>query len=244
MSEEIRAEMMEAYFDGGVSRHQLAELGEERPDIARFLSFSSEFEGVPFRALWTFGGLEYVSNYVKEFEKIAIDGAILASCMDGNSDAIRTVCRQVLVSIDEASRLRETGETQLVSRGRAVSLTAVKAFILAVFDAKERYQVDEIIPELYYLMSLILFPGQPEAMAANASNELQGRSAYFAWAYRHKHKKLPSYRRIAKQFNVAPSTISRLFKNHDEFDALVGLYESIAGDQVDLAKLEKIFPNL
>lgn len=244
MSEEIRKAMMASYYDGGVSVPQRMELGNKRPEIADFLQFSSKYEGVPFRSLWTFGGLEFVFAYEEDFKKIGVSGHSLASCVDGDSDAIREVSRQILASLSDAKALADSGETQISSRGLAVNLAAAKAFVLAALDAKERYQIDEIVPELYFLLSQILFPGEPEVQTSAASKELKYHASYIAWAYNQKHQKYPSYRWLAKLLNVAPSTISRLFVSRDEFEASAKVYETFGQDPRRLANLERIYPHL
>jgi len=221
MNEEHLKAMLESYYDGGVSNQQIRELGGERPEISDFLEFSSKYEGVPFRSLWTFGGLEFVFSYEDDFKKIGISGDILAGCIDGDSEAIRFVCRAILSSLSEARTLSKEGYTQLASRGLTLNPAATKAFILASLDAKERYQVDEIVPELYFLLSQVLFPGKPEVEDLERSENLRFNSTFIAWAYQHKHKTYPSYRVLAKLFGVAPSTISRMFESRAAFKQAV-----------------------
>lgn len=241
MNEEVHKEMMECYYDGGVSITQKIELGSKRPEISDFLHFSSKYTGIPFRSLWTFGGLDFVFAYEEDFKKIGVSGDALASCVDGKSDAIRFVSRAILESFDQAKTLIKGGKTQLASRGLTVNPAAVKAFILATLDAKERYQVDEIVPELYFLLSQVLFPGEPEVDALEASKNLKHSSAYIAWAYQHKHKTYPSYRALAKLFNVAPSTISRLFESRDEFEAMVDVHSTFGTDPSTSKALKNIY---
>lgn len=244
MNEEIHKEMLESYYDGGVSERQSMELGFERPEIAKFLQFSVKYEGVPFRSLWTFGGLEFVFAYEEDFKKIGVSGDALARCVDGNSAAIRFVSRSILESFVKANTRIRSGETQLASRGLTVSPAAVKAFILATLDGKERYQVDEVVPELYFLLSQVLFPGKPEVYALEASNNLKYYSAYVAWAYKHKHKAYPSYRVISKLLKVAPSTISRLFESRAEFERLVDNNDFFGADPSSVEDLQNIYPLL
>lgn len=218
MSDEVRKEMIEAYSDGGVSQFQQVHLGTRRPSIARFLEFAEKCQGIPYRTLWTFGGLEFVFDYQADFEKIGIDGQTLAGCMDADPDLIRQVSLKLLKSLAETQEREKSGETQMVSRGLSVSLTAVKGFICAVLDAQERYFWYEPIPEFQFLLSYVLFPGEPEVDSARLSHDLKMNAALIAWGYRHKYGKLPSYRKLAELFNVAPSTISRLFGDEVEFD--------------------------
>lgn len=214
-------EMLESYRDGGVSQKQLLELGNRRPKIADFLRFVSDNEGVPFRSIWMFGGLEFVFDYEAHFEKIGVEGSLLASCMEGNSQAVRKACRMILQALGEAERLTQVGETQIVSRGLGVSHTAVKAFILGILDAKERYKIQEVIPELYFLLSIMLFPGEPEADSLRKSKDLKLYSSRVGSQYLNTYKIFPSYRQLAKILDVAPSTISRLFESRGEFESWV-----------------------
>lgn len=218
MSDEVRKEMFDAYSDGGISQFQQIELGTRRPSLGKFVEFAEKCEGIPFRTLWTFGGLDFVFDYEQDFKKIGIDGQTLAGCMDAEPDLIRQVCLKVLKSLNEAQERAKSGQTQMVSRGISISLTAVKGFVCAVLDAQERYFRYEPIPEFQFLLSYILFPGEPEVDAARSSNDLKMYAGLIAGAYRHKHGKLPSYRKLAELFNVAPSTISRLFENEAEYD--------------------------
>jgi hypothetical protein len=244
MDDKIRIQMLEAYYDGGVSFVQKAELGTKRPEINAFLTFASRYEGVPFRSLSSFGGLEFCFDYEKDFEKIGISGQILAQCMDAKTDAIRAICRRILEALNEARTLAKDGETHLMSRGVTINTTAVKAFILATLDAKERYQNNELIPELYFLLSQILFPGEPDADAVRASQDLKQNAALLAWAYHFKHGTYPSYRKLAQIFLVAPSTISRLFDSPDEMERLAGIYTSLSDDPASYPALKEIFPIL
>jgi hypothetical protein len=244
LNEDIHKAMMESYYDGGVSVPQRMELGNKRPEITEFIRFSLKYEGVPFRSLWTFGGLEFAYSYEEDFKKIGVSGDVLAGCLDADPEAIRFVCRAILRSIAEAKTLTKGGKTQLASRGLTVNPTAVKAFILATLDAKERYQIDEIVPDLYFLLSQVLFPGEPEVDALEASKNLKFNSAYVAWAYRHKHKTYPSYRLLAKLFKVAPSTISRLFESRVEFEKMVDTNNTFGADPSTVEALKDIYPSL
>lgn len=244
MDDEIRREMVDSYYDGGVSGTQLSELGPKRPEIAPFLNFSAKHEGTPFRALWTFGGLEFCFDYEPYFEKIGIIGQTLAGCMDADTPSIRLTCRRILESLDDARNRGEAGETHLVSRGQAVNPTAIKAFILATLDAKERYQNDEIIPELYFLLSQVLFPGEPDADVARASKDLKHTAGMLAWGYHFKHGSYPSYRRLASILRVAPSTISRLFKTADELERMADLHAIFGDEPSNHPFLKDIYPLL
>jgi len=244
MSDEIHAAMVKSYYDGGVSAPQIIELGGERPEISDFLEFSSKYEGVPFRSLWTFGGVEFAFNYEEDFTKTGISGDILARCVDADSEAIRFVCKAILISLSEAKTLFKEGNTQLASRGLTLNPAATKAFILASLDAKERYQVDEIIPELYFLLSQVLFPGKPEAEKVERSNNLGTMSTFIAWAYKHKHNNYPSYRTLAKLLDVEPSTISRMFESRVEFEKSVDRHGGFGTDPSTHVALKNIYPNL
>ncbi len=244
MDDEILRHMIEVYRDGGVSYPQKAELGPKRPEIGRFLEFVASYEGVPFRALWTFGGLEFCFDYQRYFEKIGVSGQTLAGCMDADTESIRSTCRTILASLDESRTRIEGGETHLVGRGLAINTAAVKAFILATLDAKERFHNDEIIPELYFLLSQVLFPGEPDVEAARASQNLKHASALLAWAYHFKHGIYPSYRKLSKILRVAPSTVSRLFETTDELESLAQLYSTILDNPSSHPYLKPIYPSL
>jgi hypothetical protein len=212
--------------------------------IAQKLLIFLKYEGVPFRSLWTFGGLEFVCAYEEDFKKIGISGDALASCVDANSEAIRFVCRAILSSLSEAKTLIKEGNTQLASRGLTLNPAATKAFILASFDAKERYQVDEVVPELYFLLSQVFFPGKPEVEDLEQSKYLKFRSLTIASAYQHKHKIYPSYRVLAKLFHVAPSTISRMFESRVEFKQEVDQHNIFGTDPSTDEALKYIYPDL
>lgn len=244
MKEEIHKAMIGSYYDGGVSASQVMELGNSRPEIDNFLKFSSKYEGIPFRSLWTFGGIDFVFSYEEDFKKIGISGDVLAGCMDADSEAIRIVCRAILKSLAEAKTLFKEGNTQLASRGLTLNPAATKAFILASLDAKERYQVDEIVPELYFLLSQVLFPGKPEVEDLEQSKSLKSGATYIAWAYEHKHKVYPSYRTLAKLLGVAPSTISRMFDSRVEFKQAVDRQNIFDKDPSTEPELKNIYPHL
>jgi hypothetical protein len=235
MDEAVRKNMIETYLDGGVSVPQQLELGETRPEIGKFLEFVQKYEGVPFRAIWSFGGSDFCFNYHAEFEKFDISGQALAGCMDADTEIIRKTCRKILAAIQESREQSESGNTHLVSRGIGISSTAVRAFILATLDAKERYGNNEIIPELYFLLSQALFPGEPEVEATRLSTELKIRCGVLACAYRFKHGKYPSYRKLANVLDVAPSTISRMFEKREELEAIAETFSSLVDDPGDLA---------
>ncbi len=80
--------------------------------------------------------------------------------------------------------------------------------------------------------------------ALRESEELKINSTYIAWAYHHKYKIYPSYRQIAKLFNVAPSTISRLFESRDEFENMVNLHYHFGEDPSIAPSLKDIYPAL
>jgi hypothetical protein len=244
MNEEIHKAMMESYYDGGVSIRQVMEWGGNRPKIDDFLKFSSKYEGVPFRSLWTFGGLEFVYSYEEDFNKIGISSDVLASCVDADSKAIRFVCRAILSSLSEAKTLFKEGHTQLASRGVTLNPAAAKAFILASLDAKERYQENDTVPELYFLLSQILFPGKPEVEDLEKSKNLRFTSTLLSFAYLHKHGTYPSYRLLAKLLNVVPSTISRMFESREVFEKTVDNHRHFHLDPSTDETLKHIYPNL
>lgn len=244
MDEEVRKHMIETYIDGGVSIPQRIELGKTRPEIGRFLSFVRNHEGVPFRALSYFGGLEFCFDYQDEFEKFDISGRALASCMDGDTETIRAACRKILAAMQSLREQQRRGETHIISRGMGISTTAVRAFILASLDAKERYGNNDIIPELYFLLSQVLFPGEPEVDATRSSAELKSTCGVVSWAYHFKHGKYPSYRKLAKVFEVAPSTISRLFETREELEASAQSFSLLAKHPNEVAFLKDIYPSL
>lgn len=244
MHEDDRTSMIEAYLNGGVSSKQILELGEDRPEISKFLAFSRAYESVPFRSLWNFGGIEFCFSYEAEFMKIDIDGQTLARCMDADTEVVRSTCRKILTSMQASREQIELGETHLVGRGIAVSTTAVKAFILATLDAMERYGNKDVIPELYFLLSQVLFPGKPEAEAVRSSANLKQFCGVLAWAYNFKYGKYPSYRKLSKILNVAPSTISRMFASTDELETTAKCYALLSDDPRDLTYLKNIYPSL
>lgn len=244
MDEDVRKHMLETYFDGGVSIPQMIELGKTRPEIGQFLAFVQNYEGVPFRALSHFGGLEFCFDYQNEFEKFDISGQSLASCIDGDTAAIRATCRKILAAMQSSREQQGRGETHVVSRGLGISTTAVKAFILAALDAKERYGNEDVIPELYFLLSQVLFPGEPEVDATRLSAELKVTCGVVSWAYHFKHGKYPSYRKLAKVLEVAPSTISRLFENREELEARAKTFSRLAKHPKEVAFLKDIFSSL
>lgn len=244
MDDDIRKEMINSYHDGGVSALQVRELGGKRPSIEIFLNFSDQFEGAPFRAISEFGGLEFVFDYAKHFEGIGISGRDLALCVDGDTDAIRSVCREILKSMDSAKHHRQRGETHLVSRGIVINSTAVKAFILAALDARERYQEPEIVPELYFLLAQVLFPGEPDVEKARQSGGLRYSASLLGWAYHDKHGHYPSYRKLATLLNVAPSTISRLFEGQEDFEKSASWHAVLGYEASKHPSLSNIYPHL
>ena len=244
IDDETRKWMIETYYDGGVSSFQIVELGHKQPGIKAFLDFSEKYEGVPFRAISSFGGIEFAFDYESHFAKIDVTGLDLATCMDGHTDAIRLVCRKILASMDSAKQLKESGEVHLASRGLVINPTAVKAFILAVLDARERYQQTEIIPELYYLLSQVLLPGEPDVEKIRQSKDIKMWASLLAWAYHSKHGSYPSYRKLSQLFGVAPSTISRLFKGQEDFEKCATRISASHEDASKHPALRDIYPRL
>jgi len=242
--DESRRRMAESYFDGGVSMLQTVELAGRRPSISSFLKFAAKYQGTPFRALADFGGVEFAISYSDDFERIGVTGQTLAACMDGDHDAIRHVCRSALESMDEAQVLQRQGATHLASRGVVINPTAVKAFVLAVLDSRERYQYSEVIPELYFLLSQVLLPGETEAEKAERNIQLRTWAELLGWAYRHKHGEYPSYRKLAKILGVAPSTISRMFENVEQFELMASKFGMFGEDPSEHPALTQIYPDL
>lgn len=244
IDDDARQKMVETYYDGGVSLQQILELGRRRPSIPSFLRFSEKHKETPFRAIWDFGGLEFVISYSADFEKIGVTGQALATCMDGDPDAIRSVCRKTLSSMNSADELRQRGETHLASRGVVINPTAVKAFILAVLDARERYQYHEVIPELYFLLAQVLLPGETEAKKAERNSDMKAWALMLSWAYHHKHGKYPSYRKLAKLIGVAPTTISRMFESIEQFELRASQFGFKSIDPSEHPALIDIYPTL
>ncbi len=236
--------MAETYFDGGVSAVQISELGSRRPSIRAFLEFSEKYYNVPFRAISNFGGIEFFFDYESFFKMIGVNGEVLATCMDGDEAAIRFVCRRILESMDAAQELVARGEAHLASRGIVINPTATRAFILAALDARERYQYFDVIPELYFLLGQVLFPGEPEVESNRRSRELKTWISYVARAHHHKHGFFPSYRKMAKIFCIAPSTISRLFENQADFEHCANRMLFSERDISENRFLRAIYPHL
>ena len=191
---------------------------EPLPEIDEFLKWSEENEGYRFRTLSLGGGLEFVFSAQSAFEAIGVGGGDLASSVDGNPRAIRRVCRLVLRHLHEMGVRADQGETQQVSRNLKISPALVRGYILASLDGMERYDRYQPIPELHYLLKLMLLPGIPAFEKNRIASNRKFKTLFRAAEIYHRTGSVPGMRECAKLFNIAASTISRMFDSHEDYE--------------------------
>ncbi len=194
---------------------------KKNPGALSFLKWAKERTGFQYRALINHGGLEFVDSTYKIFENFNVSGEELASCMDGNIPIIQGVCRKLIFQIGNAKELSKQGESHLIGRKLEPSRAAIHEFILATLDAMERYDQYQPVPELHYLLGLILSPGVSQFEKSRISQDFGFLCEMVAASEYHRMKAVPSYRELARRFGVAPSTISRMFENRMDFEKRV-----------------------
>lgn len=190
---------------------------EHRESTSAFLRWAKEHEGYQYRALVDFGGLEFVEATEEVFEEFGISGDALASCMDGNHNAIRHVCRKILVHLSTAEASSKAGETHLIGRKLEPSRAAIHMFILAAFDGMERYDTYHPIPELNYLLKTIISPNTPALEQARQARDKKYLVMHFASEILKETGEVPSMRRMAKLLSLSVSSISRMFEGPEQY---------------------------
>lgn len=190
---------------------------EHRKSISAFLDWSKEHEGYQYRTLVDFGGLEFVEATETVFDEFGISGDVLASCMDGNHNAIRTACRRILKHLEASENSSKEGETHLISRKLEPSRAAIHMFILAAFDGMERYDTYLPIPELNYLLKTILSPSVPALEQTRKAREKKYFVVHFASEALKETGEIPSMRHMAKLLGLSVSSVSRMFEGPEHY---------------------------
>ncbi len=193
-------------------------LNHQLSGIPAFLEMSEKLKGYQYRTLAEFGGLEFVEATEEIFSAFGISGNELAGCMDGNLHCIRSVCIQILQHLEKANELEKMGETHLIGRNLEPSRAAIRMFILATFDGMERYDCYQPIPELHYLMRLVLSNGIPALEKARRARELKYRILFTGAEIFMETKAVPSMRTVAKKIGRNTSTVSRIFDSVEDYE--------------------------
>jgi len=160
------------------------------------------------------GGMEQLFYLEPELRKYGFEPELVASVMDADPEAISELALLIIQKLIEAKQLSKSGETHLVRRGLAVPDKLVNWLVTCMLDALSWNDNLHIPRDLIVLIRERLGGSNPEYEQGSRAHEMRWH-AIIVGAQLKAQGIEPSFRMLAKVFNVAPSTVMRWFPNDD-----------------------------
>ncbi len=162
------------------------------------------------------GGSKWLGHSTEVLEKHGISEADFIALLDADEDVISKVSLRLLNSLAHAEQLKQQGQTHLARRGAVVPFEIIDWLIHCMLDGLEWNGVEEVPYNLKALLRFRLVPGELKLDAIRLRKENQFRAAreggrQFAMG------RTPSFRLVAAELDVEPSTVKRWFESVDDF---------------------------
>jgi hypothetical protein len=202
-------------YDRAEFKRRLREFWDDF-SIQAYLKLREDFPGVHI-PIYRLGGFESIFPLEERLKPFGIGGQTLASVMDASPKAIERVCLVLLEELDKERMLLQKGQSHLQSRGAAPTASLCLSFVCICYEAMEWNDAPQNISALHFLQQQPLLPGVPVLKADMERRQFKASVEFTAAIHWMATGKLPSYRVLAKILNVAPSSISRLFSDSDEY---------------------------
>jgi hypothetical protein len=158
------------------------------------------------------GGMDQLFFLAPELERYGFDPSLVESVMDADRAAISELSLRLMEKIIEADSLSRSGATQLARRGQAVPDKLIDWLIAVMLDGLSWNDDLHIPRDLIVLIRERLSGSNPEYEQASRAHEMRMDAILIGGQLLAQGIK-PSFRMLAKFFDVAPSTVKRWFPN-------------------------------
>jgi hypothetical protein len=156
------------------------------------------------------GGFEAMFYMRDELERYGIDPDLLGGILDANVKAIEEISLRIMELITEAKALERTGETQIVSRGRAIPDKLIDWVICCSLDALSWNDELTIPRDLIVLIRERLGGPNPQYEQEGQIRKSKSDAAIIAGQLKARGI-TPTFKIVGGALKVAPSTVMRWF---------------------------------
>lgn len=163
-----------------------------------------------------FGGLDPAMAMEKELTEHGIEMREMIGLLDADQGTISEISLRLIEELDQQRKLKDSGETQLISRKKAMPIMLIDWLIAVSLDAMSWNDSLEMNRDLMLLIRMRLIGEKPLYERKIQSHEQRSKAIRIA-AQLHARREAVSVRKVAKFLDMAPSTISRFF-NPGEFE--------------------------
>lgn len=163
---------------------------------------------IEVRAIGSFDSMFYMRD---EFERYGLDPELLGGLLDANQAAISEASLRIMEEMISARRLHETGETQLISRGKAIPDKLVDWIICCALDALSWNDDLDIPRDLIVLIRERLAGSDPYYEQLGRVREQRQQAAVIAGQLKAQGV-TPTFKMLGKILGVSASTVVRWFE--------------------------------
>lgn len=156
------------------------------------------------------GGFEAMFYMRDELERYGIDPNLLGGVLDADVDAIEEISLRIMELMIEAKDLERSGETQIVSRGRAIPDKLIDWVICCALDALSWNDELAIPRDLIVLTRERLGGSNPHYEKEGHIRKNRDDAAIIAGQLKARGI-TPTFKIIGSALKVAPSTVKRWF---------------------------------
>lgn len=178
---------------------------------------------------------DLIFRWETEFEHFGVDSRDIAGTLDGNPECIDRVCVCLLKAMETGHLLEAQGESHLASRSLSPKDSAVLAYAIACFETFDLHDCYQPISSLNFLLQQLVLRGTPQIVTEGRSINRKFDVLSVASTCLERDGDVPSMRTVAGLMGVTPSTISRMFKDHDDYQKEVinvhGTMQSLKQDR-------------
>ena len=185
----------------------------------------------------TTGGLDFLISQNRLLLDNGIEPKLFAGALDANEEDQSKLSLILLEKIIERKKLEDKGNSQIVSRGKAVSDLFLNFMIGCMLDALDWNQELYICRDLIVLIKAQLAVVHSEHVAHQKKLEKMN-AALFIAAQLVDAGITPTFRRVAEIMKVQPSTVKRWFPKNGELIAEANRLKGISSLLEDIRDLK------
>jgi hypothetical protein len=205
----------EFHLDGRKRRKPIGNAGDRQSAIDDYLLFLER--GDPGFFLQT-GAIQFDHLDKDLLSRSALCADDFFEATNGDQAAITRICRAFLISLKMERQFREDGETHNAIRKRVLPHALIDQFICDMISSASMAKKPSISNVLLGLVFFRLLPGQRSLQRQWDRQSRPIEAADIAGTMIIQGKR-PSFRKVARQMGVHPSTVLRWFGTPDEFHA-------------------------
>jgi hypothetical protein len=198
-----------------------------KPTIEEYVRLRKTYPGFS-QGIETTGGLEFVFAQQKQLRAAGLDPEVVAAALDDDERAQGQLSFQLLEKLLERKGLEKSGHSHVVSRKKGISDSLVNYLIgnmLDALDAAGGFVVSDLIVLIKYQLGVI----ESEFEIKLRAHERRKAAVWIA-AQMVANGEVPSYRSVARELGVEPSTVMRWFAGKDmikEAKAIAALIKNL-----------------